>query len=603
MVARAGSRASAPGYAVALLASLLLAACGGPAPSATIRPATASPAAPAPTSSSPTSARPSSSPTSIASTPPVPSNASPSANQVGITVTSALGRTTSGLFSRSTKVPALGQAVTWRFDGGPDLAGRTMRIQSLTALRPTTWTTIATVTADASGIATYTAAFDRPTFLSLRALVPSGDGAAGGSSDGLQASWRGTGACPEVVMAPGPVTYQGPLTTSPGGTHYQVMTGPDAAGDEQSTLTVSSLSDGSTGWTYVFPACQSPSSPVVAADGTAYVLTADPRRRFTSGRLYVFAPAGLRVTRALTGLLGSLVRAPDGTVYLAADEETARPGSSWQGIWHASYLAALDPTGRPKPGWPYVSSVPLSAPSFGASGALYLAAGFQIGLTDVPAAAQRVHTVVALRLDGSLVPGWPFTLPAGTSATLTSISEGNDMVFPQPPIVGSDGTVYVVASKGSWGGDGDLVFALAPGGYLKAGWPYAITLDRGGFLVATGGAPGATPPAIGRDGTVYLAHRVGSLTTGHDEILALAPDGQPRTGRPVALPDRAAPATAACPASGGFYAGCWLRLASDGQLVVHVFTDRPDVTTPVCLAPDGRRVTCSAAASTAILLP
>jgi hypothetical protein len=228
---------------------------------------------------------------------------------------------------------------------------------------------------------------------------------------------------------------------------------------------------------------------------------------------------------------------------------------------------------------------------------VYLATGFQIGLTDVPAGAQGVHTIVALRTDGTIVPGWSFTLPAGTSPTLTWTTECIDKVFGQPPTVGADGTVYVVSSKGIWGTGGDLVFALTRDGHLKVGWPYATELGRGGFALSTGGSPGATPPAVGPDGTVYLLRRVGSISTGHDEMVALAPDGTVRPGWPLALPDHAAPSVAACPASAGFCLGCWLRLASNGHLVVALLTDQPDVTSPLCLTTLGTRVASSPTAS------
>ncbi|HVA86816.1 MAG TPA: hypothetical protein VNF73_10940 [Candidatus Saccharimonadales bacterium] len=553
-------------------------------------------------------------PASAAATPPPasepatvgPSEApQPSAGPLAITASSALGSAHSGSFTSATKIPAFGQGVTWRFDGGVALAGQQVQILATDRDFPPDFVQIATATAGPSGTAYYTTSFDRPAYLSVRAFVAATAEHAATYSPSRIASWRGPGPC--AVQVSGPADQAGQpesLVPGPGGATYTLRWGWDRAGNEQWTLVASGLS-GPLGasWTHVFPACQSAATPVVGSNATAYVLTSDPGSKFTSARLYAFGPAGLRAVQALPGLLGGLVRSNDGTVYLVAEQETARPGSSWAGIWHGSYLAALDAAARPKPGWPYRSAVPASDPSFGADGTVYTTTGFQIGLTGVPAAAQRVHTVVALRPDGTPVPGWPFTLPAGTSPTLTWLTEGNDMVFGQPPTVGADGTVYVVASTGTWGEGGDLVVALSRDGRLKAGWPFATTLGQGGFVIGTGSSPGATPPAIGPDGTVYLVRRAGSISTRHDEVVALAPDGKLRSGWPVALPDHAAPSVTACPASAGFYLGCWLRLASDGQLVVSLYTDRPDVTSPLCLTTDGARATCSPEAIISTPLP
>ena len=531
-----------PGRLACLVVALLVAGCGSPAtltqpPASPASRTTASMVTPAALGteaatpgSTPTPARPASAPAS-------------SVGPLAIAAGSALGSDHGGPFTATTKIPAFGQAVTWRFDGGPALAEAAVQILASDRDYPPDFRPVATVSADASGTAYYTTSFDRPAYLSVRAFVPAPAGQTASYSPSRIAVWRGTGPCPFQVSSPLDETVlTRAVVHAPGGATYTLRWGWDRAGNDQWTLVASDLPGGpAAGWRYVFTACQEVDSPVVGADGAVYVLTSGPGSKFTSTRLYTFGPTGRRAQQALRGLLGHLVRSSEGAVYLVASRETPRPGSSWAGVWHASYLAALDAGGRPKPGWPYTSAVPVSDPAFGADGTVYLATGFQIGLTQVPAAAQRVHTIVALRLDGTVVPGWPFTLPVGMSPTATATSEGEDMVFGQPPIVGADGTVYLVASKGNWGRDGDVVFALAKDGHLKPGWPYATTLDRGRFLGVggvTGGAPGATPPAIGPDGTMYLVRRVGDLRTGHDEVVALAPDGRLRLGWLVALPDQ-----------------------------------------------------------------
>ncbi len=507
-------------------------------------------------------------------------------------MSSALGRTTSGPFSRSTKVPALGQPVTWRFDGGGTFAGRTLQVQSLTSLRPVVWTTIATVTADPDGVATYTASFDRPVFLSLRALVPPGPAAAGGSSGGLQASWRGTGPCPVVVMEPGPVTYEGPITASPDGTRYQVVSGPDASGDQQSTLVASD--SGGTGWRYDFTPCYGVSDPLFDAGGTAYLVATLHTFHELDSAIFAFGPAGIRSPAPyhIAGVSWGLVRSPLGTVYAEGASFSLGTGGALIDL-QRSYLAALDASGHPTPGWPYSTPVPLSEPTFGSDGTAYLVAGFVIGV----ALDLGVHEVLALAPDGASRAGWPFVLPAGVGPLHTSMGEGQVAVG-EPPVVGPGGPIYVAAGKGAWGAGGDLVYALGPDGRVKPGWPYATVLSDGALLSGTvGGSAGALPPVPGPDGTLYLATRAGAGATIHDAVVALGPDGRVRAGWPYVLGARHGVDGAACSRGGSgsatFGPGeCWLAFAGGGVLHVGVISGGTIV--EACLQPDGKAVTCVA---------
>jgi hypothetical protein len=522
---------------------------------------------------------------------PAPSAVS-STNQVGLTVSSALGLTTSGPFSRSTKVPALGEPVTWRFDGGPDLAGQTLQIQSLTAQRPVTWTTIATATTDADGVATYTATFDQPAFLSLRALAPPGPGTGGGVSGGLQASWRGTGPCPVVAMAPGPVTYAGPVTTGPDGTRYQVVSGPDAAGDAQSTLVASG--PGGTGWRHAFAPCYGVSDPEFDAAGTAYLVATLHTFHQLDSAIFTFGPTGIRSTTPyrVAGVAWGLVRSPLGTVYAEGASFSLGTGGTLIDL-RRSYLAALDASGRPTAGWPYSTPVPLSEPAFGSDGTAYLVAGFVIGVSlDL-----GLHEVLALAPGGTSRPGWPFVLPAGVGPLHTSMGEGQVAVG-EPPVVGPDGTIYVAAGKGAWGAGGDLVYALDPDGKVKRGWPYATVLSDGALLSGNvGGSAGALPPVPGPDGTLYLATRAGSGATIHDAVVALGPDGRVRAGWPYVLGATRGVDGVACSRGGSgsatFRPGeCWLAFAAGGVLRVGVISG--GTVSAACLQPDGKAVSCGA---------
>ena len=526
-------------------------------------------------------------------------------SQFGITVTSALGTTTSGPFTRSTKVPALGQAVTWRFDGGPALAGQVLQIQSLTAINPTLWTTIATVTADTDGVATYATSFDHPAFLSLRAVVAPGSTGAGGSSGGLQASWRGTGACP-FIAGPG-APPQAPATTSPDGTRYQFAWGWDAAGNQQLTL-VATTPGGHVAprWRHVFPACAGTvHGPLFGPDGTAYVVTS----KHSATWLYTFGPAGSRASSPyrLPGDFEGIERAPDGAVYVWSWDYTSPwdPGSTAY-AWHQFYLASVDATGRPKRGWPYTSAMPISDPTFGPDGSVYLTVGYVIGWGMSAAQDRLPHRIVALAPDGHLKPGWPFVLPAGVGPQFPWISEG-DIAVGEPPVLAPDGTLYVVAAKGSWGAGGNLVYALGPDGTLRPGWPYAATLSDGSLDLSTGGAAGALPPVPAPDGTIYLAVRTGQLRgtpAGHDTVLALDASAHVLPGWPVALP--AGSVIAGTPCRDVVFGGealrqpsCWLQVGPGGllRLAVTKAPGNAGNSHPLCIRPTGKTVACPAAGS------
>jgi hypothetical protein len=580
------------------VAALLVAACGAPAPSATPQSATASPATSVLAPSTSASAQPSPAPFSTAPSPSPPL----STGLIAIAVTSALGRTTNGPFTPATKVPALGQVVTWRFDGGPALAGQPLQVQSLTSLQPSRWTTIATVTAGADGVATYATSFDHPAFLSLRAVASSGSNGQGGSSHGLQATWRGTGGCPFVASLG--AILPAPTTTSPDGTSYQVIWGWDAAGDQQLTLAAATPGGRAVpGWRHVFPACAgSVHGPLYGPDGTAYVVTSKHRATW----LYSFGPAGPRAAAPyrLPGDFEGIERAPDGTVYAWTWDYTSPwdPGSNAY-HWHEFYLAAIDATGRPRPGWPYTAAMPASDPTFGADGSVYLTLGYVIGWGGSATQDRLSHQIVALGPDGRMKPGWPFVLPANVGPQFPWISEG-DIAVGEPPVLGPDGTLYVVAAKGVWGAGGNLVYALGPDGMALHGWPYAATLSDGSPDLATGGAAGALPPVPDSGGTVYLAMRSGLLRgtpAGHDEIVALDAAGHVLLGWPVALSTGTAVVGTRCPAIafGGEalrQPSCWLQVGPGGvlRLTIAQATGYVGTSHALCIGPTGKAVACPA---------
>ena len=352
----------------------------------------------------------------------------------------------------------------------------------------------------------------------------------------------------------------------------------------------------------MFPACAgSVHGPLYGPDGTAYVVTSKHRATW----LYSFGPAGPRAAAPyrLPGDFEGIERAPDGTVYAWTWDYTSPwdPGSNaYQ--WHAFYLAAVDAKGRPKPGWPWTAAMPASDPTFGADGSVYLTVGYVIGWGGSATQDRLSHQIVALGPDGHMKPGWPFMLPANVGPQFPWITEG-DIAVGEPPVLGPDGTLYVVAAKGVWGAGGNLVYALGSGGTALHGWPYATTLSDGSPNLATGGAAGALPPVPDSAGTVYLAVRSGPLRgtpAGHDEIVALDAAGHVRPGWPVALLTGTAVVGTRCPATafGGEalrQPSCWLQVGSGGVLrLATQATGDLGTLQALCIGRTGEAVACPA---------
>jgi hypothetical protein len=235
---------------------------------------------------------------------------------------------------------------------------------------------------------------------------------------------------------------------------------------------------------------------------------------------------------------------PDGIVYLLVDTRDAEQADEQS-------LVALDAAGYIKPGWPIEErpGYDYGSLAVGPDGSVYVE---ECGVSNVGCELHRVGT------DGRELPGWPFEVPP-SSACSTSADCGL--------VVGSDGTAYL--TSGYQMGDQTQIVALDAAGTIEPGWP--VTLDQRNWS--------SSDPQLSSDGTVFIGSRFnGSENSTALSLSAFAPDGSPRPGWPVSVPDMA-----------GYLLG------PEGNVVVRSLIDyvgegcpRPRRTVFTVLGPDGR---------------
>jgi hypothetical protein len=232
---------------------------------------------------------------------------------------------------------------------------------------------------------------------------------------------------------------------------------------------------------------------------------------------------GTRVIAPASHSFASAVIGPDGTGYVTdLDDGT--------GLW------AFDLDGV-RPGFPFRIDDWASSPAFGPGGRLYLTADSPDDSDDV----SRSSRVLALTAGGKIVPGWPVTLPISTWTAF-----GDPTSPPVPPVVGSDGSVYVTGGLVT---KGTVVYALRPSGARRPGWPYhaAAGIRTGGPGVVTCSCEPCIDPLrfidtlalAGPGRSLVLVQSVRDNVGGHNRIVAVRPDGRLKSGWPVTLSETA----------------------------------------------------------------
>jgi hypothetical protein len=127
--------------------------------------------------------------------------------------------------------------------------------------------------------------------------------------------------------------------------------------------------------------------------------------------------------------------------------------------------------------------------------------------------AQGSLTVTAIGSDGKVLPGWPYRTPAAAQ-----------YYDPELLVPGPGGIVCFLNVKPGASPFGydvpTLVYCLGRDGKLMPGWPYS------GKSLHT--------PAVGPDGTLYVAQTTSSDTNGVTsfpyQVLAIGQDGKPKPG-------------------------------------------------------------------------
>jgi len=292
---------------------------------------------------------------------------------------------------------------------------------------------------------------------------------------------------------------------------------------------------------------------------------------------------------------------PDGQIYLRWWKFRVMTGTSMEGPGAAleTRIAAVDQTGRPYAGWPITIAGAASDPVFGPDGTVYMTAE-----VTSPDYSSFADSILAFDAAGHSKPGWPVGLAPGVSILRSVPAVGAPS--PDPPQIGSDGTVYVGAStvaettEGGSISSGDLD-AFDPSGQPKAGFPVSTDWMQVSNMFF---GQGSGWFAVGRTGLVFMVTgnvqvsgyngtananyhtdaRTGSRGTGatgdigNESILASGPDGKVAPGWPVELPTN--------------LTVDWANLEPDGGLLVqgHDPPDSgpvPDTTTVIRYLPDG----------------
>ena len=210
---------------------------------------------------------------------------------------------------------------------------------------------------------------------------------------------------------------------------------------------------------------------------------------------------------------------PDDTVYLLVERALSlalpTPSSAFVVPDVDASVIALRPDGSVRPGWPsagvHVSGFPISY-HVNDSGTVFVASG--ANPFGGSSSTQSQMTITAIGPDGKVVAGWPYHTPAAEQPF------DPDLLVPGP-----GGTVCFLQYKPGAPAGSDvpmLVYCLGSDGKLLPGWPYSSQSSL-------------WSPAVGPDGTVYVARLTSTKTTTNPytypyQVFAIGPDGKPKSG-------------------------------------------------------------------------
>ena len=207
-----------------------------------------------------------------------------------------------------------------------------------------------------------------------------------------------------------------------------------------------------------------------------------------------------------------------GRVYLSWWKFREITGISAEGPGEAleTRIAAVDQNGQPYAGWPITIEGAASEPAFGPDGTVYMTREVFASGSTTPA-----DSVMALDAYGKPKPGWPISVPAGNELLGQGTIGGP---APDPPQVGSDGTVYFGAGASDPSSPG-ILEEVDPSGRPEPGFPSSIDWGSTSNLFF---GHGSGRFAVGRTGLVF--------TTDDYSVLAIGSDGKAASGWPVKAP-------------------------------------------------------------------
>ena len=192
-----------------------------------------------------------------------------------------------------------------------------------------------------------------------------------------------------------------------------------------------------------------------------------------------------------------------------------------------SELVAVGPTGL-FAGFPVVIRGIASKPAFDAAGRIHVTVATVTVATPFDGPARTL----VLGADGQAVVGGSGEL--GMVATCEGVGIEGTCVNPAPPLVGPDGTTFVVGAYFN----STTVVRVDPSGQVMAGWPYRSDAGHQSKGICPTGAAcegySLAAPAIGPDNVLYLLHAARGTSVG-GSIVAVGPDGRVVAGWPVEL--------------------------------------------------------------------
>ena len=227
--------------------------------------------------------------------------------------------------------------------------------------------------------------------------------------------------------------------------------------------------------------------------------------------------AGSKVPYGTNCCTNAFALGPDGVAYGTTHQFGQGPSAP-----KLSQLLAISFAGV-RTGFPVAIAGIASVPAFVAAGRLHLT------VNDGP---DQLAGTLVLDTTGQMVAGGSGGL--GFSATDVCVGIEGSCEVPAAPLVGADGTTFVVGAYLR----NTTVAGLSPSGQQLAGWPYRSDAGHQETGVCIPGEVcegySFAAPIMGPGNVVYLLHAAASTSAG-GRIVAIGPDGHLVAGWPVGL--------------------------------------------------------------------